>query len=272
MSRAAVTVLDGAMGTLLESRGVETPPPLWSAAALSGSPALVRDIHHEYRLAGAQVHTTCTFRTHARNAGEQWATLTRAAVALAREAAGTDGRVAGSIAPLEDCFRPDLSPDNPGPEHARLARALCEAGVDLLLCETFPHLDEAVACVSAAHDTGTQVWASLTAGPEENLLTVGEIHSGAARLIEAGASAVLVNCVPVQHTTRYVEALADLGVPFGAYANAGPPGKIVPPQRYAAFAQEWVERGATLVGGCCGTNPAHIRALSERLRPGEHQR
>jgi S-methylmethionine-dependent homocysteine/selenocysteine methylase len=83
---------------------------------------------------------------------------------------------------------------------------------------------------------------------------------------------VLVNCIPAKQTLRFVSAIADLGVRFGAYANAGhtddglgwhpdPDG----PQRYADLAQGWVELGATLIGSCCGTGPAHIQELHTRF-------
>ena len=140
-----VTVLDGPVGTELARRGIATPAPLWSAAALLTAPDVLAAIHHDYATAGASVHTAATFRTRRRAAGAQWAQLTQQAVAVVREAIPASARVAGSIAPLEDCYRPDLSPVNPGSEHAELAAQLVASGVDLLLCETFPHVGEALA-------------------------------------------------------------------------------------------------------------------------------
>ena len=262
------------MGTELRARGVPTPTPLWSAAALDSHPEIVAAIHREHAAAGATVHTANTFRTGRRTAGDRWEELTRLAVGIARESVPADHRVAGSIAPLEDCYRPELSPADPGPEHRDMARVLAEAGCDLLLCETFPHVGEGLAALQAAVDTGLESWMSFTAGPEGELLTIAALAEGARQAVALGASAVLVNCVPARLTLGHVEALAGLGVPFGAYANAGHVDEGMgwtsapqAPERYAAFAEDWIAAGATLIGACCGTGVAVIEALARRQVP-----
>src|SRR5262245_27216690 len=268
-----ITLLDGAMGTELAARGVAMPAPIWSAAALVEAPEIVRAVHAEYAAAGADVHTANTFRTKRRSAGDRWDALARRAVELARAAAAPSQRVAGSLAPLEDCYRPDQSPPNPRPEHRELAQCLAHAGVDLLLCETFPHVGEALVAIEEAVATGIETWVAFTAGPDANLLTPNEVEFGGREAVRRGAKAVLVNCTPARRTLEYVERLQDLGVPFGAYANAGTSeeqlGWEAPDPtaavRYAALAAEWIRHGATIVGGCCGTRPAHIRALNRLL-------
>lgn len=273
-----LTLIDGPLGTELLARGVDTPLPGWSAHALEAAPDAVRAIHADYARAGATVHTTDTFRTRARVFPDRWRAMVRAACALCRagaeEGAAGPVRVAGSLAPLEDCYRPDLSPADPRPEHRALARALDEEGCDLLLCETFPHAGEALVAVEEAVRTGRETWVALTAGPDANLMTPAEMGAAARACVDAGAAAVLVNCVPARETLRYVRALAGLGVPFGAYANAGAPDERVgwssapgAPARYADFAETWVEAGATLVGACCGTGPAHVAELARRFAP-----
>jgi S-methylmethionine-dependent homocysteine/selenocysteine methylase len=183
-------------------------------------------------------------------------------VSIARAAVPPGHRVAGSIAPLEDCYRPDLSPKDPGPEHRELARLLADAGVDLLLCETFPHIGEALSAVDEAVATGVETWVAFTAGPDARLLSPSQIEEGARQAVVRGARAVLVNCIPALRTLEYVERLAGLGVPFGAYANAGAPDDANRgSETYAALAAEWVRKGASIVGSCCGTGPAHIGAL-----------
>jgi S-methylmethionine-dependent homocysteine/selenocysteine methylase len=263
-------ILDGPMGTALLERGQLTPPPEWSALALRENPALVAALHRDYAAAGAQVHTANSFRTRRRSCPEDWERLARLAVQLCRASVGS-GRVAGSMAPLEDCYRPDLSPAAPRPEHRELARVLADAGCDLLLCETFPHVGEALIAVEEAVATGVETWVSFTAGPSGDLLSPAQIRRGAAEAVSRGARAVLVNCVPASATLPFVEALAGLGVPFGAYANAGHPdegmGWASPaphPEaaaRYRDLAQSWVDAGASLVGSCCGTDPATTAAL-----------
>ena len=106
----AMVILDGPVGTELNARGVRTELPLWSAAANETHPEVVSAIHRDYAGAGATVHTTNTFRTRRRLMPGRWRELTTRAVELARGAVPRSHRVAGSIAPLEDCYRPDLSP------------------------------------------------------------------------------------------------------------------------------------------------------------------
>ncbi|UQA58914.1 homocysteine S-methyltransferase family protein [Polyangium aurulentum] len=271
---AMITILDGPVGTELASRGIPTPEPLWSALALDRAPEVVAAIHRDYAAAGATVHTANTFRTKRRSAPDRWEALARRAVVIARGAVLPGQRVAGSVSPLEDCYRPDLSPPDPRPEHRELCRVLADAGVDLMLCETFPHVGEALVAVEEAVATGIETWVAFTAGPEANLLTPVEIEEGAREAIRRGAAAVLVNCTPAARTLEYVERIAGLGVPFGAYANAGALdegigwGKAAEgPLLYAQYAEAWVRAGATLIGGCCGTGPAHVQALG-RLAAG----
>lgn len=267
-----VTILDGPVGTELLRRGIATPPPGWSSSAIRDAPDVLRAIHAEYAAAGATVHTANTFRTRPAVWGEGWRDLAVAAVQLAREGGG--GRVAGSIAPLADCYRPDLSPLTPGPRHAAMARVLADAGCDLLLCETFPHVGEALAAVDGAVATGVETWVSFTAGPAADLLRPDAVRAAAKEAIERGAAAVLINCVPASRTLEFVEALVGLGVPCGAYANAGHSdegmGWCPAPMaatRYGELADSWVAAGASVVGSCCGTGPAVIAELARRYRP-----
>jgi S-methylmethionine-dependent homocysteine/selenocysteine methylase len=268
-----VTILDGPVGTELLRRGIATPPPGWSSSAIRGAPEVLRAVHADYAAAGATVHTANTFRTRPAVWGEAWRALATDAVRLAREGAGVHGSVAGSIAPLADCYRPDLSPATPGPRHAEMARVLADAGCDLLLCETFPHVGEALSAVDAAVSTGLETWVSLTAGPAADLLTPDDMRAAAKEAIDRGAAAVLVNCVPASRTLDFVQALAGLGVPCGAYANAGHADEgmgwrpaPMAAARYADLADAWVAAGASIVGSCCGTGPDVIAELARRHR------
>jgi S-methylmethionine-dependent homocysteine/selenocysteine methylase len=202
--------------------------------------------------------------------------LTARAVHIAREAVPRGHRVAGSVAPLEDCYRPDLAPGDRellAREHGEMARALATAGADLLLVETFAAPHEAVAATRACVATGLETWTALTAGPRADLLSPTELAEAARQCVNEGASAILVNCVPATRTLAYVEAIArQVGKPIGAYANAGGMDEGIGwlpreraaggAERYAALAATWIAAGATLVGGCCGTGPAHVEALA----------
>jgi len=265
-----IVLLDGPLGTELTARGVPTPLPGWSAGALLTHPEEVLAIHTAYAKAGAEVLTANTFRTQPRWFPEDWEALTHLALRLAREGlAGRQGRVAGSIAPLEDCYRPDLSPKEPRDEHRLLARALAEGGADLILVETFPHPGEALIALQEALATGLPVWFSLTAGPEADLLSPAEMRPVFAEAAGLGAQALLVNCLPARVVLDYLPVLQGHGLPFGAYANAGHADEgmgwrpdPLAADRYAALAREWGDAGACILGSCCGTGPAHIRALN----------
>ena len=272
LTSMGVTILDGPMGTELQRLGVLTPLPGWSAYALETAPGIVAEIHASYAEAGATLHTANSFRTRSRTFPKSWKALTLEAVRLCRESIPRMHRVAGSIAPLEDCYRPNLSPEDPRPEHREFAMVLADAGCDVLLCETFPNVREGLIAVEEAVATGVETWVSFTAGPNANLLTPEEVRIGGVAAVQSGAKAVLVNCIPASKTERYVKRLSKLGVPYGAYANAGHAdegfGWRAGPsdaKRYAEVAEGWLDEGATILGGCCGTGVAHVQELARRL-------
>jgi len=157
-----------------------------------------------------------------------------------------------------------------------MAAALSEAGVDILLCETFPHVGEALVAVEEAVGTGLETWVAFTGGPDGSLLSPTEVAEAGRLAVELGVSAVLVNCVAPELVLAYLEALKDLPLPIGAYANGGhqsEDGPWVPDteesvENYVRWAVQWVEAGATIVGSCCGTGVGHVAALNQELRGG----
>ncbi len=284
-----ILLLDGATGTELERRGVDISLPLWSARALLDAPQVLHDIHRDYLAAGAGVITANTFRTHRRSLakaglGDQAGTLTRQAVQIARAARDEhkpDALVLGSVAPLEDCYRPDLSPDEPTcrREHAEMIDHLLEAGVDLLLIETMNNVREARAAISEAQRRAPGKWIAsfcLRSDSEPGILLSGEsMRDLVDSLIDAYA--VGVNCAAAHVTEAHVAALRALlpdDVRIAAYANIGYADETgnwistdaIEPQRYAEYAMQWIDAGATLIGGCCGTTPGTIRAISAKIR------
>ena len=284
-----ILLLDGATGTELERRGVDISLPLWSARALLDAPQVLQDIHRDYLAAGAGVITANTFRTHRRSLakaglGDQAGTLTREAVQIARAARDEhkpDALVLGSVAPLEDCYRPDLSPDEPAcrREHAEMIDHLLEAGVDLLLIETMNNVREARAAVDEAQRRAPGKWIvsfCLRSDAEPGILLSGESMTD---LVDSliDAYAVGVNCAAAHVTEAHVAALRALlpdHVRIAAYANIGYADETgnwistdaINPQRYAEYAMRWIDAGATLIGGCCGTTPGTIRAISAKIR------
>jgi len=270
-----ITLLDGPLGTELEARGIAPDHDCWSADAIESAPDMITTIHREYVQNGASIHTANTFRTNRRASGLLWRQRTVAAVALARQAVPENHRVAGSIAPVEDCYRPDLSPGvRSETEHHEMAETLTRAGCDLLLCETFSHPEETITATKAAVACELETWVALTAGPQANLITPRGMARLATRVVDLGAKAVLVNCTPAADTLRFVEAILETGIPVvGAYANAGSPTDNLGWrtdcdlgfQTYAEFAQSWIDAGASIIGGCCGTGPGHLAAINRHL-------
>jgi S-methylmethionine-dependent homocysteine/selenocysteine methylase len=186
-------------------------------------------------------------------------------VALAREAGLESGVfVLGSAPTLEDCFQPELVPDDAtlAREHREHARHLVEAGVDAVLVETINTIREAVAAVRAARECGAPVLASFVSRRDARLLSGEPLDEAIDAVAPLGLLAVGVNCLPPEAVPPCLGVLQRANLPFLVYANLiGPGGQLSPPQ-YARCAKDWIEAGARVVGGCCGTRPEHIRALS----------
>jgi S-methylmethionine-dependent homocysteine/selenocysteine methylase len=277
-------VLDGATGTELERRGAAAALPLWSARALIEAPELVAAIHRDYVDAGADVITANTFRTQRRNlerggAGERAEELTRSAVEIAHRAAreGASDRevfVVGSAPPLEDCFRPDLIPADHdlASEHTEHAEHLAAAGVDGILIETMNTGREALAALRAARATGLPSLVSFVCWEGAQLLSGESLRSTLDRIASARPDAVLVNCLPASNVAACLAVLRDAEQPFGVYPNLGAPtdtghhSEPLDPAEIAERVSSWRDAGASLLGGCCGTTPAHTRAIAQRLR------
>jgi S-methylmethionine-dependent homocysteine/selenocysteine methylase len=289
LTRGEIILLDGALGTELERRGVQARRPLWSAQALLEAPDRVREIHEEYVRAGADILTANTFRTTPRalggaGLGGESERLTALAIALCREARERAGLergvwIAGSMAPLEDCYRPELAPPPEAAEreHREQAERLERAGAELLLIETMNSIPEAVAAVRGAQTTALPVLVSFICKNAREIWS-GELLADAVRAVEAlQPDAILVNCTPPDVAEGSLDEIArTTHLPIGCYPNAGGPDlehgtwrfdPEMTPKRFAEAAQAWVRSGAQIVGGCCGTGPDHTRALRAALPP-----
>lgn len=279
------------MGSLLASRGVDVSGPAWSARALIEAPDAVAAIHRDYVAAGATIHTANTFRATEISLAE-WAnvggptidaaTLLRRAFEIAREAVPSTQRLAASLAPLRDCYEPEVDPEVARLHHRKQLKYLYVESPDLILCETFASGAELVVAVEESSRCGVPVWASLTTGPRGDLQSIAALREAAERARQAGAAEVLINCSPAVAALELFEAVKGAGV-TGVYANAGAPGARLGQLvdwgeaeldaaeadmragRYADLAMAWARAGASIVGGCCGTTPAHIAAMRARL-------
>jgi S-methylmethionine-dependent homocysteine/selenocysteine methylase len=287
-----IVLLDGAMGTELRARGIEVPDhvtSIWSAQALIDAPASVLEIHRDYIEAGADVVTlnnyAVTPRLLARKGlEERFRELTLRAADLARQARDEeprDVRIAGSLPPLDTSYRPELVGDDRAilEDYRRMAELLAPR-VDILLCETMSSAREAVAAATAAAETDAEVWVSWTLkGNRLDRLPSGEtIRTAVDALSDVPIDALLVNCCGANFVTQAVQTLSGLTTrPVGGYANATDvvpsdepddpadpedvPHEPLDVEGYAAAVAEWIEAGASIVGGCCSTRPAHIARL-----------
>ena len=280
-----VLIGDGAVGTLLGERGVGFGHP-YARANLS-HPEMVTEIHEEYLRAGADIIETNTFaanrfklETHdledrVREVNTRGASL---ALGAAENTARTGDRalVLGAIGPLG---RP-LAPVGPvSPEEARSvfleqAEALIEGGADAILLETFTDLVELRLAYEAVEPLGAPVLAYKTFVEDGETLAEGLPRRAACEISSWGTALTGSNCtVGPQRMVEITGQMADAAGPVAAFPNPSLPqlvgGHIRFRRHTGHFAQYGVklaEAGARLVGGCCGTTPAHIQALSEALR------
>ena len=282
LARPEPLLLDGATGTELNRRGVDTALPLWSAAALWEAPDVLRQIHRDYVEAGAELVTANTFRTHPRSLAAggrrgQGPELTARAVQIAREACGDRAWVAGSQAPLEDCYSPELVPDDKAlaREHELMSAQLAEAGVDVILVETQHTIREALAAATAATATGLPVLIGFVCDRDGKLLSGESLATAALAVLPLEPAGLLVNCTPTPTVGAALSGLSQVaaGLTIGAYGNIGEPDPVqgwrstdaADPRVYSRYARSWLDHGAMLVGGCCGTTPEHIRQLASTI-------
>jgi methionine synthase / methylenetetrahydrofolate reductase (NADH) len=273
-----VLVGDGAIGTMLYAKGVALEANFEHLNLIR--PELVLALHQEYIAAGAQVIETNSFGANlvklgAIGLGNKVAEINRQGAMIARRAAGGhDVFVAGSLGPLGR-GKGELSPDEVRECFRAQARALAEGGVDLLILETFAELEELECALAGAKETGLAVVANLAFGEGSRVAGGIEAEAAALRLVAAGADLVGANCgagpLAVLATIKKMAAVTDL--PLAAYANSGFPeyvdGRYIyraTPDYFAGKAAEMAAAGASLVGGCCGTTPEHVRSIAQRLR------
>jgi len=282
-----IQLIDGATGSELERRGVELPLPLWSTHALMHFPDQLEAVHRDYLEAGSQAITTATFRTHRRtlekvgleHRRQELTTIAVEVAARARDQINPQALVLGSVAPLEDCYRPDLAPDAETcrREHRQLIDDLRGAGADMVLIETMNNLTEATAAIEVAEERMPGRWMvsfCLDAAQQPGTLLSGEPISAITEQLQT-ASMVGVNCVAAPEVADQVQHLVQL-LPEGrvlGYGNIGHADgegnwhrtDATSPFIYGEYGSQWLQKGASAVGGCCGTSPAHIQAIADRL-------
>ncbi|MGE5646062.1 MAG: bifunctional homocysteine S-methyltransferase/methylenetetrahydrofolate reductase [Acidobacteriota bacterium] len=278
-----VLVADGAMGTMLYSRGVFINR-CFDELNLS-SPGMVKEIHEEYVKAGAEILETNTFGANrVRLAGygfaEKLREINHAGVRLAREAAGEQAFVAGSIGPLGVRIEP-LGPTSFAEARAAFREqieALVEAGIDLLVLETFANLSELHEAVMAAREAAgpeLAVVAQVTIDDFGNMPDGAATSVFTARLDGWPVDVIGLNCsVGPKNALETIEQMAQYtSKPLSAMPNAGNPATVEgrkiylsSPEYMAQYARRFIWAGAKVIGGCCGTTPEHIKLISSEAR------
>jgi methionine synthase / methylenetetrahydrofolate reductase (NADH) len=277
---------DGATGTLLYAKGIFINR-CYDELNVS-QPDLIRELHHEYMQAGAEIIETNTFGGNsfrlARHSMENRVReINLAGVRLAKEAAKSfDVWVAGSVGPLGVRIEPLGKTSF---EEARAAfreqiAALVEGGVDLLMLETFGYVEELHQAILAARDVNPKIpiVAHVTIDEDGNCLDGSTPESFTPRIESWGVDVIGCNCsvgpVAMLDVIERVRALTSL--PLAAQPNAGMPRSVegrniylCSPEYMASYARKFVAAGVRLVGGCCGTTPEHIRVMKSALRVGE---
>ncbi len=247
------------------------------------APDMVREVHGEYRKAGADVLETNTFgATRPRLQGygleEAVTAINTAAAELAREVAGDDLYVAGSIGPLGIRIEPfgETAADEATAYFREQAEALARGGVDLFVLETFSDLAEIAAAVAACRAASDlPILAQMTIQPDRKTTYGDDPEHLAAELERMDVEAMGLNCsVGPAIILDAVQRMASVTrLPISAVPNAGLPQDVqgrkmymASPEYMASYARKLVQVGATIIGGCCGTGPDHIREIANQIR------
>ena len=276
-----IHIFDGAMGTMLQAGGLK--PGACPELMNIEHPDVVKSIHKAYVEAGATIVETNTFgasRLKLAHYGlaDRTRALNTAAVRLAKEAVLDRAKVAGSMGPTGRFIEPlgDLDFETAYTTFREQAEALAEGGADYLIIETCIDIQEMRAALLAAKDaTDLPVICQLSYSEDGRAVTGTDPQSAAVTLDAMGADIIGVNCsLGPEQLVPIVQKLHDSCTkPISVQPNAGMPilenGTTVFPMHpddFGYWAPKLVEAGASYIGGCCGTTPAHIRAIAEAVR------
>ena len=276
----SVLLLDGAMGTMLYSKGIFINQ-CFDELNLS-RPDLIKEIHREYVNAGADCIETNTFGANRlklgkHGFGEKLETINATGAALAREIAGDNVLVAGSIGPLGARLEPwgPLSYHEARDAFEEQAWALNKGGADLIILETFLDLSEIQQAIQGVREAcQLPVIASMTIGDDGNSLFGTAPETFTQRMDQWGADVIGLNCsvgpqVMMETLEKIIKTTAK---PISVMPNAGIP-KMVDGRNFylasgeymAEYTRRFIQAGAKIVGGCCGTTPKYIRAMRNAI-------
>ena len=276
-----IVLFDGAIGTMLYSRGIYINR-CFDELNLS-RPELVKEIHNKYIRAGSEVIETNTFganrfKLNAHGFDEEVSSINYQGARIAREEAGEDIWVAGSIGPLGIRIEPwgPTSVEEARDVFKEQAKALYDGGVDIFILETFYDLGEIQQAIIAVKEIcDLPVIAQMTIGDDGNSLYGTTPEHFAKRLSEWGSDVVGINCsVGPQIMLIALEKMVRVAdKPISIQPNAGVPRNIegrniylVSAEYMADYTKRFIQTGAKIIGGCCGTTPEHIRAMRDAIQ------
>jgi methionine synthase / methylenetetrahydrofolate reductase(NADPH) len=284
--KKAPILCDGAMGTLLYSKGVFINR-CYDELNLS-QPDLIRGIHHEYLQAGAEIIETNTFGGNAvrlarHGLADRVGEISEAGARIAKDAAKSfDVWVAGSVGPMGIRIEPlgKMSREEARDIFRQQITALVRGGVDLIMLETFGYLEELHQAVLACREVDPKlpVVAQVTIDEDGNCLDGSDTETFTQRITDWGVEVIGCNCSvgPVAMLDAVERVRSSTSLPLSAQPNAGVPRSVegrniylCSPEYMASYARKFVAAGVRLIGGCCGTTPEHIRAMKSALRVGE---
>ena len=293
-----IKILDGGTGVEIRRRGYEVPyftESIWSAQSLIDNPEIVEQIHYDYINAGAEYITINNYsltqpilsRAKIENRLTELTCLAIDLAMTAKKRSKKDVKIIGSLPPLETSYRSDLVINKSDMlDNYRVIAAILENKVDVILCETMSSSIEAKTAVQAALETNSETWVSWTLqGSRSNTLPSGEsIEQAFNELENVEPDAYLLNCCGANFVTDGMKILKNLtDKPIGGYANSSLVESInnttlvdsdprisqqnnstpLNEWEYANETYKWIENGATIIGGCCGTSPNHIKELNK---------
>jgi homocysteine S-methyltransferase len=293
-----IKILDGGTGVEIRRRGYEVPyftESIWSAQSLIDNPEIVEQIHYDYINAGAEYITINNYsltqpilsRAKIENRLTELTSLSIDLAINAKKRSKKDVKIIGSLPPLETSYRSDLVINKSDMlDNYRVIAAILENKVDVILCETMSSSIEAKTAVQAALETNSETWVSWTLqGSRSNTLPSGEsIEQAFNELENVEPDAYLLNCCGANFVTDGMKILKNLtDKPIGGYANSSLVESInnttlvdsdprisqqnnstpLNEWEYANETYKWIENGATIIGGCCGTSPNHIKELNK---------
>ena len=275
------------MGSELIRMGESLPNYIWSAFSNLNNPDLVYNIHKENIKSGASYLTANTFRTTQRsfkNAGISNAEAKNIAyksmeiaVNLAKRAAEPNTKILGSIAPLEDCYSPNLFPGSKiaKKEFRQIGRWLTEQYVDILILETMNSINETVCCLESIYDLDVPTWVSFAINQKMELISGESLEDAIETIKDFNIDAILVNCSKIDDTYKAIPILSNScnSLEWGLYPNLGlgdisPNGDIANIHSNDTFVElmnSAIMSNVNILGACCGSSTKHVNLISSLL-------